>query len=470
MTLRRQLLLTLLGVTDLMLVLACFAAAAALSGAGWAWGGLLEQSLSLRELLFVGLYLVYWHIALASSGLYGSYRLSTATRELRDLAVAAALAVAPLPPLAALLGYAQVDAPFTFGFWALTVVALTAGRRLLRGLGALVRRAGRNLRDVVIAGEGPAALAAAEDLARRSGLGYRVVAVIDVAGQGDTAEARAESALRRMESVLDRQPIDEVFLAFPLDRSQPMMARLVSLCEEQGTIVRLIADLRVAPGAWTAVDTLVGHAVMTIGRGPTDSLLLGAKRAIDVLGACAGLLVLAPALAVIALAIKLDSRGPVIFAQERIGLNRRRFRALKFRTMVPDAEQLQAQLETRNEAQGPVFKIKADPRITRLGGWLRATSLDELPQLVNVLRGQMSLVGPRPLPVRDVERIDVRWHKRRFSVKPGITCLWQIRSRTPEFEAWIRSDMEYIDNWSLGLDLKILFKTVPAVLSRQNAY
>jgi exopolysaccharide biosynthesis polyprenyl glycosylphosphotransferase len=248
------------------------------------------------------------------------------------------------------------------------------------------------------------------------------------------------------------------------------MSRLVALCEQQGILVRLLADLRDVPSAWAAVDSVSGQTVVTIGSGPTDVVLLGAKRLIDLAGATVGIVVLAPALALIALAIKLDSRGPVIFAQERIGLHRRRFKAYKFRTMVPDAERLQAQLETQNEAQGPVFKIKADPRVTRLGAWLRATSLDELPQLFNVLSGEMSLVGPRPLPVRDVERIDVGWHKRRFSVKPGITCLWQIRSRTPEFDAWIRSDMEYIDNWSLALDLKILAKTVPAVLSRQNAY
>jgi lipopolysaccharide/colanic/teichoic acid biosynthesis glycosyltransferase len=182
------------------------------------------------------------------------------------------------------------------------------------------------------------------------------------------------------------------------------------------------------------------------------------------------LVLLAPILIVIAIAIKLDSRGPVLFLQERVGLNRRRFNVLKFRTMVPDAEARQAEVEHLNEAEGPVFKIEDDPRITPLGGFLRRTSLDEIPQLVNVLRGEMSLVGPRPLPVRDYGRIETRWHRRRFSVKPGITCLWQIRSREPKFNEWIQLDMEYIDNWSLALDLKILAKTIPAVLSRHGAH
>ncbi|HSQ01252.1 MAG TPA: exopolysaccharide biosynthesis polyprenyl glycosylphosphotransferase [Candidatus Dormibacteraeota bacterium] len=466
---RRQMLLTGLGAIDLMLVLCSLAGALALTG-GMPLTGLLERSLSLGEFLLLALYLLYWHVALASAGLYGSYRLASASRELRDVVFAAALASAPVPLLGSLLGYQRIGAALAVTLWALSVMAVASGRRLLRAVGGLVRRSGRNLRDVVVAGEGAAAHRAADDLVARGDLGYRIVEVIDAAGSGDTAAARAQAALVRLEARLDRQPIDEVFLAFPLDRSQPVIAKMVSLCEEQGVLVRLIADLSALPGAWAAADSLVGRAVMTIGSGPDDVTLLAAKRVIDLGGAVAGLMALAPALLAIAIAIKLDSRGPVIFAQERIGLNRRRFRAFKFRTMVPDAERLQAALEDRNEADGPVFKIKADPRITRLGRWLRATSLDELPQLLNVLRGEMSLVGPRPLPVRDVERIDVRWHKRRFSVKPGITCLWQIRSRTPEFDAWIRSDMEYIDNWSLALDFKILAKTLPAVLSRQNAY
>jgi lipopolysaccharide/colanic/teichoic acid biosynthesis glycosyltransferase len=194
------------------------------------------------------------------------------------------------------------------------------------------------------------------------------------------------------------------------------------------------------------------------------------KRLIDLIGSAVGLVLFAPIALAIAIAIKLDSKGPIFYAQERVGLNRRRFPAYKFRTMVVGADRLQADLEHLNEAEGPVFKIQNDPRVTRLGYWLRRLSLDELPQLVNVLLGDMSLVGPRPLPVRDVNRIDVRWHKRRFSVKPGITCLWQINSREPKFDEWIRSDMEYIDNWSLALDLKILAKTIPAVISGQGAH
>jgi exopolysaccharide biosynthesis polyprenyl glycosylphosphotransferase len=179
---------------------------------------------------------------------------------------------------------------------------------------------------------------------------------------------------------------------------------------------------------------------------------------------------ISPVLILTAMLIKLTSPGPIFFRQKRLGLNKRIFYIYKFRTMVMDAEQRQKELEKFNEVTGPVFKIKNDPRITRLGGFLRKTSIDELPQLFNVVTGEMSLVGPRPLPVRDYEGFDKDWQRRRFSVRPGITCLWQINGRSSiPFEQWMELDMQYIDKWSLWLDLKILYRTIPAVLKGSGA-
>jgi len=194
------------------------------------------------------------------------------------------------------------------------------------------------------------------------------------------------------------------------------------------------------------------------------------KRALDFFASLILLIILTPLFLVTSLSIKLTSPGPVFFIHKRVGLNKRRFRLYKFRTMVRDAEKMQTALEQLNEVSGPVFKIKNDPRITRIGKFLRKTSIDELPQLINVLKGDMSLVGPRPLPIRDYNGFDKDWQRRRFSIRPGITCLWQIDGRsTIPFEKWMKLDMEYIDNWSLRLDFKILVKTIPIVLRGSGA-
>jgi exopolysaccharide biosynthesis polyprenyl glycosylphosphotransferase len=197
---------------------------------------------------------------------------------------------------------------------------------------------------------------------------------------------------------------------------------------------------------------------------------VAAKRVMDIVISAVLLVILSPLALVTAIAIKINSPGPVHFIQERVGLNKRRFRLYKFRTMYYGAEQKQAELESFNEVSGPVFKIKNDPRITAVGKILRKTSIDELPQLINVLKGDMSLVGPRPLPVIDYNGFNKDWHLRRFSVRPGITCLWQINGRSSiSFEKWMELDMDYIDRWSLWLDLKILTKTIPSVLRGSGA-
>jgi lipopolysaccharide/colanic/teichoic acid biosynthesis glycosyltransferase len=182
------------------------------------------------------------------------------------------------------------------------------------------------------------------------------------------------------------------------------------------------------------------------------------------------LIALAPLFALVALAIMLDSTGPVFFIQERVGCNKRRFRMIKFRTMTADAEERMKDIEHLNEKSGPIFKIRNDPRITRVGKWLRKTSIDELPQLINVLVGDMSIVGPRPLSVRDATGMEEAWQKRRFRVKPGLTCLWQVSGRSNlSFEEWMHLDLEYIDHWSLGLDATILLRTIPAIVLARGA-
>ena len=199
---------------------------------------------------------------------------------------------------------------------------------------------------------------------------------------------------------------------------------------------------------------------------PEDSWQKLAKHTIDVFGAMAFLVLLSPIFIGVAIAIRLTSPGPILFRQRRAGLNGKPFTMLKFRSMVTNAEQRKAELQALNEMEGPVFKLTNDPRITPIGRILRRYSIDEWPQMVNVLLGDMSLVGPRPLPLDEVQRFDDLAHRRRLSVKPGLTCLWQVngRNEVTDFKDWVRLDLEYIDTWSLWLDIKILFRTVPVVI------
>jgi exopolysaccharide biosynthesis polyprenyl glycosylphosphotransferase len=277
--------------------------------------------------------------------------------------------------------------------------------------------------------------------------------------------------VEQLNSVIADQTVDEVLVALPMDKYGPLVEAIVHQCEEQGIIVRLRTEMSNLHVARSYIDQLEGLAVLTIQSGPPDSWRLVIKRLMDIVVSAGVLIALAPVLVAVSILIKLESCGPIFFTQERVGYNKRRFKILKFRTMVAGSDQQQQALEHLNEADGPVFKIKNDPRITGFGRFLRRFSIDELPQLVNVLRGDMSLVGPRPLPVRDVERIELRWHKRRFSIRPGITCLWQVNGRSEiGFDQWVRMDLEYIDRWSLALDFRILLKTLPAVLQGPGAY
>jgi exopolysaccharide biosynthesis polyprenyl glycosylphosphotransferase len=245
----------------------------------------------------------------------------------------------------------------------------------------------------------------------------------------------------------------------------------IRACELEGVEAWLVADFFKAQISRTSFDDFYGWPVLVFSSTPESSWRTVVKQVMDSVGSFVVLALFWWLFALIALLIKVTSPGPVLFRQQRSGINGRPFTLYKFRTMVTNAEQLKHELAAMNEMNGPVFKVSNDPRVTPVGKFLRRYSLDELPQFYNVLRAEMSLVGPRPLPVDEVKQFNDLAHRRRLSVKPGLTCLWQIsgRSNVTDFKEWVRLDLEYIDNWSLWLDLKILWRTLPAVLAATGA-
>ncbi len=315
----------------------------------------------------------------------------------------------------------------------------------------------------------------AEELAVKLALdrhyAYQVVGFVDPQQVPQTSVAGRPvlGTIADLKNLLMREHIDEVLVALPVRSFYEEIHQVLMLCEESGVRSQYFSDLfqtsitkRRAPEGENA-ERVVLHMVHSDVR----QII---KRGLDLFGAIAGLVVLSPLLLLIIALIRWSSPGPVFFSQVRYGLNKRRFPMFKFRSMVPDAEARQAALEHLNEAGGPVFKIKDDPRITPVGRFLRKTSLDELPQLWNVVRGDMSLVGPRPLPMRDVSNFSDLSLVRRFSVKPGMTGLWQVSGRSDtSFDGWIKLDLYYIDNWSLMMDAHILMRTLPAVLKGSGA-
>lgn len=247
--------------------------------------------------------------------------------------------------------------------------------------------------------------------------------------------------------------------------------KAIQACEIEGVEAWLVADFFQTQVSRTSFDEFYGRPVLVFRSAPEASWQGVAKQLLDFFGALFLLLVLSPVLVALALIIKITSPGPIFFRQQRCGVNGHPFMMLKFRSMVTNAEQRKEELRALNEMAGPVFKLTNDPRVTPIGRFLRKYSLDEFPQLINVLRGEMSLVGPRPLPVDEVERFDDPAHRRRLSVKPGLTCLWQVsgRNNVSDFRDWVRLDLEYIDNWSIWLDIKILWRTIPVVVAGTGA-
>ena len=307
----------------------------------------------------------------------------------------------------------------------------------------------------------------AEETSRmRDELGAKLEEEVEVLAELDLNEAPVE----RLVELLHEHSVNGVILSARHAYFEQVEAA-IRACELEGVEAWLVADFFRTQISRTSFDDFYGWPVLVFRSTPESSWQSVLKKLLDFLGALLLLIVGSWFLLLVAALVKLTSRGPVLFRQQRSGLNGRPFTIYKFRTMVSNAEQLKAELAAMNEMTGPVFKVTNDPRITPVGRVLRKFSIDEFPQLLNVLRGEMSLVGPRPLPVDEVKRFNDLAHRRRLSVKPGLTCLWQISGRNDvkDFRDWVRLDLEYIDNWSFWLDLKILWWTVPIVLTGAGA-
>jgi exopolysaccharide biosynthesis polyprenyl glycosylphosphotransferase len=425
--------------------------------------------ISIRNLAVFTAFLILWHLIFIALGLYQSKRLSSRTAEMYDLLRATVLGTACLGVAGLLFGIRMLHPIFLLWFWVIISALTITSRLLLRTALKIIRRHNRNLRRMLVVGSNPRALAFARKVQSRPELGYEVIGFADEpwAGRQDfgKTDERILCDLEGLPNFLCQNVVDEVVIGLPLKSCYQQASRIATACEEQGIILRFpltIFDFKIARSQAEDFD---GNPFITVFTGVHEGASTWAKRVLDIVFSAALILLFAPLVGLAALLIKLTSPGPLFFVQQRLGLNKRLFSMYKLRTMVVGADERQVELEHLNEADGPVFKIKKDPRITAVGRLLRKTSIDELPQLFNVLKGDMSLVGPRPLPWRDYQGFDKDWQRRRFSVRPGITCLWQINGRSSApFEKWMQLDMEYIDGWSLWLDVKILFMTIPAVL------
>jgi exopolysaccharide biosynthesis polyprenyl glycosylphosphotransferase len=408
------------------------------------------------------------HLVFQVCGLYRSMRLSSRQVEMIDILKATTIYTACFVIFGWLFSIRMVTIPFLAIFWALSTLILGVARMTIRFVAARLRSRGKDLRYMLILGTNPRAVEFAHRISTRLDLGYRFLGFVDDDWPGfpDLSEGsfKVVSDYSGLAQYLRHNVVDEVAVYLPFGSFYRHSSEVASLCQQHGVTMRFNSDIFGLKSARWRAEEFDGDQYIATCTGARELWPCTVKRTFDIAISACALLFVSPIMLLAAIGIKLTSPGPILFSQERIGLNKRRFKILKFRTMVPNAENLMAVLEKHNEVTGPVFKIANDPRITPIGKFLRRSSIDELPQLLNVLKGDMSLVGPRPLPVRDYEGFNEDWQRRRFSVKPGITCLWQVNGRNGiSFEQWMLLDLKYMDEWSLWLDLKILAKTVPAV-------
>ncbi|MBA7575513.1 UDP-glucose:undecaprenyl-phosphate glucose-1-phosphate transferase [subsurface metagenome] len=436
------------------------------------FGGLTEDPNYYIVLLVI---IIIWYVVFSSFDLYASYRKQSFGKIFRNMLRAVSTGMLVMFLCMYIFKITDVSRIMLGIFFLLNVGLLAMSKGLVYRSLARFRRKGFNFRNVLIIGSRERARDVIGAIGDRLDAGYTVLGCLDP-DKGEIGRTVKNGicvigTIDQLQRILSEQVVDELIFAMPVRKIEDA-GRYMLLAEKMGVPVRIVPDWQIKgighlPGiASPAFENFLGIPTLSLTTTPNNRADMLIKNAFDYVVASVAMILSLPLFILIAAAIKLSSRGPVFFRQERSGLNGRRFMLYKFRTMVADAELKRGELEAMNETDGPVFKIKDDPRIIPfVGTFLRKTGLDELPQLINMLNGEMSLIGPRPPIPAEVEQYDI-WQRRRLSMKPGLTCLWQCTPNRNEisFENWMKMDLDYIDTWSLTLDFKILLKTARVVV------
>jgi exopolysaccharide biosynthesis polyprenyl glycosylphosphotransferase len=408
-----------------------------------------------------------WVIIFDRLGAYSYLRFTSLGKELAKVVKTTLIGVSIFFAAHFFFRFGYIARSYILIFTLTNLLFLALEKTVLLFVAKEIRKSGIGRKRVLVVGAGEKKREFVDVVRKNIDWGLDIVGVIT---EKDEIQAPDKNGLQSLgtfdeiESVLHNQIIEEVIICVPIEQFG-RIRKVLECCEREGVQVRLFSDFFSKILKRVRVDQPYGMNIVSFMATQDDEIKLYVKRILDIVLSGLMLVVLSPFLLIIAILVKASSKGPIFYEWNVIGLNKKPFKSWKFRTMVPNADAMKTDLLERNEMNGPVFKIKNDPRVTKIGRILRKFSLDELPQLWSVLKGDMSLVGPRPAGPHELARYD-SWHRRKLSVKPGLTCLWQVKGRNKidDFDEWVRLDLEYIENWSLWLDFKILLKTIPVVL------
>jgi len=414
------------------------------------------------------LFSVIWVLILTKLNAYTYQRFTSFARELKMVLKTSLIGTLILFAGDFILRFEYIPRTYVGIFFVVNFFSLAGEKIILFEVAKKIREKGQNRKKVIVVGCGLRAKNFIETVEKNLGWGLDILGLVvdrDSLREKERYGKKVLGSTQEMAEILHQCPVDEVIMcASGNELSRLEFEEVFEICEWEGVQIRVNSDLLGKLTKKVTVDQIYGLSIISFLTTPNNEWAIYLKRLVDILVSGIVLIILSPVFLMIAVAIKLTSEGPVFYDWNVVGFNKKAFRSWKFRTMLANADEMKENLTQLNEMNWPVFKVKNDPRITKVGGFLRKFSLDELPQLWSVLKGDMSLVGPRPSFPHELARYE-SWHRRKLSIKPGITCLWQVegRNKISDFNEWIRMDLEYIDNWSLWLDIKILLKTIPAV-------